>query len=191
MPLDKAVIAGIRPDMPALAGAFSRDVNRAKILGQAALNLFMAFIVITIIAVVLSPASNSAGVIGSFFNLLNWLVEQVVSPVGQGSVVSLSPTNSSPADTLSQTAAPQGAAGSSTPTPAQSGADLTNTGVDTSLGQTGFAAWLSGIFGSTPAQSKPAPQQSLPASPALPALPELPPGTVQSPLTGYDSGAAG
>ena len=117
MPIDKDILHAITPDLPIGHGAFGDDINKLRVLGQAALNLFMAFIVVTIIAVVLSPRSNTVAVVSSLFNLLKWLVALVLTPLSQGSVVSLTQSNSGPAGTLAQQGAtssvPSGSGGTS------------------------------------------------------------------------------
>jgi hypothetical protein len=131
MPIDKNILHAITPDLPTGHGAFGDDINKLRVLGQATINLFMAFIVVTIIAVVLSPRSNTVGIVSSFFNLLKWLVALVLTPLSQGSVVSLTQYNSGPAGSLAQ----QGATSS---VPSGSGATSSNTvnGAGSTVGST-------------------------------------------------------
>lgn len=64
-------------------------MDQLHAVGQGALSLFNAAILLTIVAVVLSNRSGAANIISQAFALLSWLVEQVVRPVTPGHDVAL------------------------------------------------------------------------------------------------------
>lgn len=60
------------------------DLDHLHALGHGAVSLVNAAILLAVVAVVLSTGSQTPVIIERFFQLVTWLVKQVVMPIGAG-----------------------------------------------------------------------------------------------------------